>query len=105
MRVEYLIFVDFISIFQAHTQEKRMYLVAPKNYLGSAHYARGLEKPTQENKCFNFTKLIYDKKGRDYECMQRFLSLLMIFEKDLSTSPICKGYQQFTFLLHISIFV
>ena len=66
MSVEYLIFVDFISIFQAqaHTQGKRIYLVAPKNYLGSAHYARGLEKPTQkfENKCFNFTKLIYDKK-------------------------------------------
>ena len=35
MSVEYLIFVDFISIFQAHTQGKRMYLEAPKNYLGS----------------------------------------------------------------------
>ena len=35
MSVEYLIFVDFISIFQAHTQVKRIYLVAPKNYLGS----------------------------------------------------------------------
>ena len=36
MSVEYLIFVDFISIFQAHTQVKRIYLVAPKNYLGCA---------------------------------------------------------------------
>ena len=35
MSVEYLIFVDFISIFQAHTQGKRIYLVAPKNYFGS----------------------------------------------------------------------
>ena len=38
-------------------------------------------------------------------CKPRFLSLLIIFEKDLSTSPICKGYQQFTFLLHIAIFI
>ena len=33
-----------ISIFQAHRQGKRMYLLAPKNYLGSAchaHYTKG----------------------------------------------------------------
>ena len=47
MSVEYLISVDFISIFQAHifTEEKESN-VAPKSFLWEC--PRGLEKPTEK---------------------------------------------------------